>query len=113
MTDAEANGGGWVPLVFHHVCDNVCDSYSITPADMAAFLDWLTPRAAQGTVVRTMAEVRPVPAGPNLLQDPSLEAYAAGAGQAPDCWQRTGFSNGAQPVFTGVRATDAHTGLYG
>ena len=56
VTAAEQNGGGWVQLVFHHLCDQ-CDAYSITPADFTALLDWLAPRAATGTVVRTTAEV--------------------------------------------------------
>ncbi len=56
VTEAENNGGGWVQLVFHDVCDN-CGEYSTTLARLVAFLDWLQPRAASGTVVRTVAEV--------------------------------------------------------
>jgi peptidoglycan/xylan/chitin deacetylase (PgdA/CDA1 family) len=56
VTAAEQNGGGWVQLVFHHVCDH-CDTYSITPADFQGLLDFLAPRAAAGTVVRTTHEV--------------------------------------------------------
>jgi peptidoglycan/xylan/chitin deacetylase (PgdA/CDA1 family) len=56
VTAAEDNGGGWVQLVFHHLCDQ-CDAYSITPANLGALLDWLQPRAASGTTVRTTAEV--------------------------------------------------------
>jgi endoglucanase len=56
VTDAEQSGGGWVQLVFHHLCDQ-CDAYSITPADFRALLDWLQPRAANGTVVKTTTEV--------------------------------------------------------
>jgi endoglucanase len=56
VTDAEQAGGGWVQLVLHHLCSQ-CDAYSITPADFAALLDWLQPRAANGTVVKTTAEV--------------------------------------------------------
>ena len=56
VTAAEENGGGWVQLVFHHLCDQ-CDAYSITAADFTALLDWLQPRAASGTVVKTTAEV--------------------------------------------------------
>lgn len=58
VTDAEQNGGGWVQLVFHHLCDQ-CDAYSITPANFTALLDWLQPRAANGTIVQTTAEVVP------------------------------------------------------
>jgi peptidoglycan/xylan/chitin deacetylase (PgdA/CDA1 family) len=56
ITAAENNGGGWVQLVFHHLCDQ-CDAYSISPANLTALLDWLQPRAAAGTTVRTTAEV--------------------------------------------------------
>jgi peptidoglycan/xylan/chitin deacetylase (PgdA/CDA1 family) len=56
VTAAENNGGGWVQLVFHHLCDQ-CDAYSISPANFIALLDWLQPRAATGTTVKTTAEV--------------------------------------------------------
>jgi peptidoglycan/xylan/chitin deacetylase (PgdA/CDA1 family) len=56
ITQTENAGGGWVQLVFHHVC-NGCDVYSISPANLTALLDWLQPRAASGTVVRTINEV--------------------------------------------------------
>ncbi|MFI6319356.1 polysaccharide deacetylase family protein [Nonomuraea sp. NPDC050556] len=53
VTAAEQNGGGWVQLVIHHLCDH-CDPYSMTVADFTALVDWL---AARGSVVRTTAEV--------------------------------------------------------
>ena len=56
VTAAEQHGGGWVQLVFHHLCDG-CDAYSISPATFSALLDWLQPRAASGTVVQTTAQV--------------------------------------------------------
>ena len=56
VTAAEMHGGGWVQLVFHHVCDG-CDAYSITSANLTMLLDWLQPRAANGTVVETTAQV--------------------------------------------------------
>ena len=56
VTSAESNGGGWVQLVFHHVCDG-CDAYSITSANLSALLDWLGRRASSGTVVSTTAQV--------------------------------------------------------
>jgi hypothetical protein len=63
VTAAEANGGGWVQLVFHHLCDQ-CDAYSITPANFSALLDWLQPRAAAGTVVETTTQVIGGPVNP-------------------------------------------------
>jgi hypothetical protein len=67
VTAAEQHGGGWVQLVFHHVCDG-CDAYSISPANLSALLDWLQPRAAAGTVVETTNQViggpvQPLPTG--------------------------------------------------
>ena len=59
VTRAEAGGGGWVPLMFHHVCDG-CDpanGYSISPSLLSAFLSWLAPRTVSGTYVRTMSDV--------------------------------------------------------
>ncbi|NYI04745.1 polysaccharide deacetylase family protein [Allostreptomyces psammosilenae] len=67
VLQAERNGGGWVPIVFHHVCDACSESLVITPETFDAFLDWLRPRAAAGTTVATVDGViggplRPVPA---------------------------------------------------
>jgi peptidoglycan/xylan/chitin deacetylase (PgdA/CDA1 family) len=63
VTAAEDNGGGWVQLVFHHLCDG-CDAYSITPANFTALLDWLQPRTASGTVVETTQQVIAGPVNP-------------------------------------------------
>jgi peptidoglycan/xylan/chitin deacetylase (PgdA/CDA1 family) len=57
VTAAEQNGGGWVQLVFHHVCANNCDAYSLPPWRLRNLLTWLQPRAARGTVVETTAQV--------------------------------------------------------
>jgi peptidoglycan/xylan/chitin deacetylase (PgdA/CDA1 family) len=64
VTAAETHGGGWVQLVFHHVCDNNCDAYSITPANLDALSAWLAARAASGTVVETTAQVVGGPVNP-------------------------------------------------
>ena len=50
VTQAEP-GGGWVQIVFHRACDTCTETYRTTPALFNAFLDWLQPRAAHGTVV--------------------------------------------------------------
>jgi peptidoglycan/xylan/chitin deacetylase (PgdA/CDA1 family) len=55
VTQAENGGGGWVPLVFHHICDD-CTTNSITLANFTAFLDWLQTRPAT-TTVKTVHEV--------------------------------------------------------
>ena len=56
VTQAEL-AGGWVPLVFHGVCETAtCGTGWVRPTTLAALLDWLATRSAQGTVVRTMRE---------------------------------------------------------
>jgi peptidoglycan/xylan/chitin deacetylase (PgdA/CDA1 family) len=57
VTQAEANGGGWVILLIHSVCD-ACDNESVRLDQLTAFMDWLQPRAATtGTVVQTVGQV--------------------------------------------------------
>jgi hypothetical protein len=56
VTQAEQNGGGWVPFVFHHVC-NGCNEYAVSAADLTGFLDWLAARRASGTEVATVHAV--------------------------------------------------------
>jgi len=50
VTQAEQNGGGWVQLVIH----GVGDRGGVPLSQMTTFLDWLQPRAASGTVVKTV-----------------------------------------------------------
>ena len=99
VLNAEANGGGYVPMVFHNVC-NGCASNAVSPALLAQFLDWLAARGP-ATQVGTMQEalgggVQPPVRFPdtgvsvNLAKNPSLETDADG-NQVPDCWQRGGF----------------------
>ena len=127
VTQAEA-GGGWVVLVFHHVCDG-CAENGVPPQRLAAFLDWLATRARRGTVVRTVEDVMdgalqpppesspppppPPPSGQNLLKNPSLETDADRNG-VPDCWQRAGFGDNtfiwsaASDAYDGSRAESVH-----
>jgi polysaccharide deacetylase len=60
VTRAEALGGGWVQFVFHHVCDG-CDPNSVSASTLAGFMDWLAPRAAMGTQVKTVRQVIDTP----------------------------------------------------
>ena len=53
VTQAEQNGGGWVQLVFH----DIGTSQGISLSQFTAFLDWLQPRAANGTIVKTVNDV--------------------------------------------------------
>jgi peptidoglycan/xylan/chitin deacetylase (PgdA/CDA1 family) len=52
VTQAEQNGGGWVQLVFH----GIGDRGGVPLNQFTAFLDWLQPRAANGTVTQTVYE---------------------------------------------------------
>ncbi len=87
VTQAENNGGGWVPVVFHDIC-NACDDASVSQSVFQAFLDWLQPRAANGTIVKTMREVMLMnpgylrPKGATPFRVPLVPAYDACA--APD-----------------------------
>ena len=56
VTAAETHGGGWVQLVFHHVCDG-CDAYSVSAATLTGLLDFLAAESANGVVVKTTDEV--------------------------------------------------------
>lgn len=112
VTTAERHGG-WVPLVFHHVCRDGCGSLSVTPSVLGQFLSWLAQRQGNGTTVRTVSQVagrtdKPVvsapPARAHRLQNPSVESYSDPAGvdlateepddtAAPSCWKRGGYGN--------------------
>jgi len=112
VTQAKRHGGGWVPLVFHHVCDACADPYSIQTKQFAAFLDWLK---AQGTTVRTVGEViggtmRPTvpgPPSPLQVQNPTMSALAIGGANEsseihgiPACFEIGGYSTN---TFTAAR----------
>ena len=56
ITTAQANGGGWVQLVFHNVCTK-CDAYQITPTHFTALLDWIKGQEANGVTVETTEQV--------------------------------------------------------
>jgi peptidoglycan/xylan/chitin deacetylase (PgdA/CDA1 family) len=56
ISHAENSGGGWLQLVFHNICEG-CSDYAITPDKFTALLDWLQPRTAQGTLVRTPDQI--------------------------------------------------------
>ena len=110
VTDAEQNGGGYVPIVFHHVCDG-CDPDSITAPNLATFLDWLAQRAPSTTTATVDqvigGSVSPHVAYSNLAKNPSLETDANGD-QVPDCWQRGGYGTNSATYALG---SDAHDGV--
>jgi peptidoglycan/xylan/chitin deacetylase (PgdA/CDA1 family) len=50
-------GGGWVILIFHHVCDG-CDYYSVKPDLLHNFIQWLAGEEGQGHIrVATVGEI--------------------------------------------------------
>ena len=120
VTTAEQNGGGWLQLVMHHLCSgSSCDTLSVDPATLSAFLDWLQGHAVTtGTTVQTVHQVvggalQPPVSGPppssGALQNGSLEDPASGS--LPTCWS-LGAAAGSSPgtVGTGMRTSDAHSG---
>ena len=123
VAQAERNGGGWVPIVMHHVCDG-CSSNSIAPALLNEFLDWLSGEVSSGAVVvKTVAQViggpllpavpgppptAPPAPGANLLANPSLE-QDHNEDQIPDCWQRGGSGTS---TATYSLTTFAHSGAW-
>jgi len=119
VTSAEQNGGGWVPIVFHHICD-ACNVNYITAGDFNTFLTWLQGQSGSGVVVRTVQQViggsvqpavsgpplPPAPNGTNALRNSSLELDTNGDA-IPDCWSNDDFGNSS---FTWTRTNDAHSG---
>ena len=111
ITQAENQGQGWIPVVFHEVCDNNCSDMAISPAHFAELLDWLQTRAAHGTVVETVdqvvgGDVKPTVTGPidsrpaGQLVNPSLETpgndnETSAPNDPSQCWVRSGYGNNA------------------
>lgn len=99
VTEVEQKGGGWVPVIVHHVCSDGCSSIAVAPETLGAFVQWLAARAPRGTVARTVRQMigggvapAPLPAptlappsGPNLLPNSSFEDFSHGP-LRPACW---------------------------
>jgi peptidoglycan/xylan/chitin deacetylase (PgdA/CDA1 family) len=105
VMNAEATGG-WITLVFHHICDG-CDSYAITQSNFQAFLDWLQPRSANGTVVKTVQEVigGPSQPAPSVAdQTPATSSIACNSATCSSGWY-TG------PVNVSFSSVDSGTGV--
>jgi peptidoglycan/xylan/chitin deacetylase (PgdA/CDA1 family) len=93
VTGLERRGGGWLPLVFHHVCDTAhCASLATRLPVVDAFAKWLAARRRLGTVVETVGEVIGVPmrpvvtvpaAGGHGVTNPLLEALGNPGGVNP------------------------------
>jgi peptidoglycan/xylan/chitin deacetylase (PgdA/CDA1 family) len=120
VTQAESVGG-WMPIIFHHVCDNACDPYSITPANFSAFLAWLqTQNVSVQTVSQVMGgsvnpavsapQVPPAPAGTNGVSNASLETDDPHNPGTPACWKT---SDTGTNTATFAETSTAHTGSVG
>jgi peptidoglycan/xylan/chitin deacetylase (PgdA/CDA1 family) len=102
VVNAENNGGGWIILTFHGICDNQCTSTnSMTVSTFTAFLDWLRQHnSATGTVVRTVGDVMgtpPPPPGPDTTAPTTSIACSPGGCSS---WSRT-------PVTVTLSAVDS------
>jgi hypothetical protein len=108
------HGGGWVPLVFHEVCDH-CSAMGVSPKSLRSLLAWIAARRSEGIVVRPVGAVvagpahplvhAPIHAGPYaLVVNARLAQPGTAAGAGPDvggdgidmqeatrCWRRAGF----------------------
>jgi len=131
VTSVERGGGGWLPLVFHHVCSGrACSGLAVPARMLGAFTHWLAQRERLGTVVRTVGQViggplRPAPrvppAAPHGVVNPSLEHVSANSavdpslelpappGTVPRCWVRGGYGDN---TTTWRRITGAHAGRW-
>lgn len=117
VTQAE-KAGGWMPITFHHICDNDCSSYSVSPALFSSFIQWLSTQPVSVETVNQVIggsvqpavsapEVSPAPAGTNGTANPSLETMNQYANGVPYCWTRnTSGTNTASFAET----SSAHAG---
>jgi peptidoglycan/xylan/chitin deacetylase (PgdA/CDA1 family) len=106
VVNAENNGGGWVILTFHGICDNNCTSTnSMTVSTFTAFLDWLQQHnSATGTVVKTVGDVMGTPPpqpGPDTTAPTTSIACSPGACSA---WSHV-------PVTVTLSAVDSGSGV--
>jgi len=117
VTGAESKGG-WLPLTFHHICDDDCNAYSTSPAVLSSFLAWLQNQDVQ---IKTVNQVMGGPVNP-AVSAPGVQPPAPGANGAPnaslesddpfspgfpDCWRASG--SGVNTA-TYSETSGAHTG---
>lgn len=100
VTNAEANGGGWIQYAFQEICDGCEPRWQIPPATFTAFLDWLADRRARGTVVATPRQV--LQAGGAPTADPTA---------APPPASSVGFVVPGQPTAQGTTPVPGGTTL--
>ncbi|MGG5753443.1 polysaccharide deacetylase family protein [Zafaria sp. Z1313] len=120
---AEANGGGWVQMTFHTVCEGSCGGISVDPQVFEEYMAWLKEREARGTIVRTVDEVvggeekaavdGPDPSVPDTgsagVVNPGLEMLDNEA--YPVCWEAAGYGKNTASftrVSPGLRGDTAY-----
>lgn len=113
VTNAESRGGGWVPLVFTHIC--VCPEeagQAISPDDFEEFVQWMADRPSTtrvATVDQVMGgEVKPAVGTPlsRLVPDPGAPG-AEPLSKVP-AWEIAGIGIGqSQILFIGLVVTSA------
>ncbi len=118
VTNAENNGGGWVPLELHDVCNGPNDPllpagapcnppYVITRSLYTQFLDWLKGEVDAGRVqVKTVHEVVGGPLKPKVAVAPVPRARATSSSTRPSSRPgRTACPRAAGPTSTTARTT--------
>jgi peptidoglycan/xylan/chitin deacetylase (PgdA/CDA1 family) len=119
VTNAQNNGGGWVILTFHHICDNTCDPLAVTPELFTQFVQWMqtqTSNPAEKTSVETVQQVIGGPLNPPVVlppavssanvTNPSLETLDTTT-NLPTCWSEAGYGTN---TATWALVTPGHTG---
>ncbi|MFH5878538.1 fibronectin type III domain-containing protein [Arthrobacter sp. NA-172] len=120
VTKAQAAGGGWVQLTFHHIAVGTDPTLTISPDLFSQFTSWLAQQQTAGSVaVKTVDQViggavqplvsgpavpPPPPQGTNMIQNPSLETLTSGI---PQCWAAGGYGTNT-PSYAVV--SPGHTG---
>ncbi|WP_104172683.1 S-layer homology domain-containing protein [Arthrobacter sp. Y81] len=131
VTQAQANGGGWVQLTFHHIGtglvpgSTVPDPLSTSTDTFNQFADWLAGQVATNTtnpvLVKTVKEViggttkalAPIVPAPtpqtagNLIKNASLETVGLNGSLLPRCWQAGGYGTNTR---TFAKVTPGHAG---
>jgi putative cell wall-binding protein/peptidoglycan/xylan/chitin deacetylase (PgdA/CDA1 family) len=120
VTNAEAAGGGWVPLTFHHINVGTDPTLTISPDLFTQFVTWLAAQQTAGNVsVQTVNQViggtvqpavpgpaapPPPPEGTNMITNPGLETLTNGL---PECWAAGSYGTNT-PTFAIV--SPGHSG---
>lgn len=114
VTQAEDGGGGWVPLVFHHICD-ACTDNSMSLTDFTTLMDWLQTRPAT-TTIKTVDEVvggpvQPPPDGDEVIPDPDLVIIGSKTHtiNGVNAFRASGYL----VLYTRVRGTNTGANPYG